>query len=176
MKRTLLILTFLIAFSDFTFSHEKNFRFINGNIYNGDGFEKKDFFSVDGNFMMSYNGKIDSTIDLLNMYVVPPFADAHNHIIADGKDYKEQIDKYLRQGIFYIKNPNNTSKLTEPLKTFVNIPESVDIIYSNGGLTATGGHPVQIYKFIADEGLFSGWTNKDMENQAYFIIDNEKDI
>ena len=40
---------------------------------------------------------------------------------------------YLSRGIFYAKNTNSTQKLTAPLRQFVNLPESVDVIYSYGG-------------------------------------------
>lgn len=176
MKKILLIPFFIFFLAGISEAHEAAFKFINANVFNGIGFDKKDFYSVNGNISFSYAGKIDSTIDLQNLYVIPPFADAHNHIIADGMDYMEQINTCLSQGIFYVKNPNNTIKLTEPIKKFVNIPESVDIIYSNGGLTAAGGHPVQIYKFIAERGIFPGWAEQDMENQAYYIINNEADL
>lgn len=148
--------------------------YVNGLWFNGRVFEAKTFCSIEGVLQTNYAGKADNTIDLKGRHVIPPFAEAHNHHFGDGADIQRQIKTYLSQGIFYAKNTNNTQKLTAPLRQFVNLPESVDVIYANGGLTATGGHPIQIYDVMASQ--IPGWTPKDMENQAYFVVDSEQEL
>lgn len=148
--------------------------YVNGLWFNGRTFESKTVCSVEGILQTGYAGKADNTFDLKGRYVIPPFAEAHNHHFGDAGDIKGQIKTYLSQGIFYAKNTNNTQKLTQPLRQFVNLPESVDVLYANGGLTATGGHPMQIYDAMAPQ--IPGWTPKDMENQAYYIVDSEQDL
>jgi len=147
---------------------------VNGLWFNGHAFEAKTFCSVEGLLRANYDGKADNTIDLKGRHIIPPFAEAHNHHFGDGADIQQQIKTYLSQGIFYAKNTNNTQKLTAPLRQFVNLPESVDVLYANGGLTATGGHPIQIYDVMASQ--IPGWTPKDMQNQAYFVIDSEQEL
>lgn len=49
-------------------------------------------------------------------------------------------------------------------------------MFSNGGLTATGGHPFRIHAGLASRGVFGALKPEDMENRAYFIIDDEKDL
>src|SRR5262249_19950789 len=68
---------------------------------------------------------------------------------------------------------NNIPKWTEPFRALVNKPESLDVAYANGGLTASGGHPVQIYDRVAERPFVPGWTKADMPDQAYFIVDDE---
>ncbi len=148
--------------------------YVNGLWFNGHAFEAKTFCSVEGLLRANYDGKADNTIDLKGRHIIPPFAEAHNHHFGDGADIRQQIKTYLSQGIFYAKNTNNTQKLTAPLRQFVNLPESVDVLYANGGLTATGGHPMQIYDVMASQ--IPGWTPKDMQNQAYFVIDSEQEL
>jgi tetratricopeptide (TPR) repeat protein len=148
--------------------------YVNGLWFNGQEFEAKTVCSIEGVLSTTYADKAANTIDLQGRYIIPPFAEAHNHHFGDGADIQQQIKTYLSHGIFYAKNTNNTQKLTAPLRQFVNLPESVDVLYANGGLTATGGHPIQIYDMMAAQ--IPGWTPKEMENQAYYIIDSEQDL
>ena len=58
---------------------DKNYRFVNGNWFDGKKFKKRDFFSIGGILSDKKPSKIDETIDLENGFVIPPFADAHTH-------------------------------------------------------------------------------------------------
>lgn len=157
-------------------NHPAIIRFINGNWFDGKGFQPKTAFSINGVIGFKYDGKLDGTVDLRNGYVIPPFAEAHTHQFLDVMNFKEQIDDYLNKGIFYAKNVNSLPKFTIRVRPFINNGTSVDVVYSGGGLTATGGHPVQIYDSLAKNNVFPGLTSADMNNQAYFIIDNERDL
>jgi len=152
------------------------YRFVNGLWFNGESFERMTVYSVDGLLRMKYDGPVASTVDLQNRFVVPPFAEAHTHHFMEVMDYKSQIATYFRQGVFYAKNPNSLQKLTDPIRHFFNKPEGIDVIFSNGGLTASGGHPVQIYDYLAEHKMIPGWTKPEMKNQAYFIIDTTADL
>ncbi len=154
----------------------ENLRFINGFWFDGKTFQAKTVYSLNGILAFNFKGKIDSTVDLQKSYVIPPFAEAHTHQFLDVMNFQEQIDDYLNKGIFYVKNLNSLPRFTVRIRPYINQPKSVDVVYANGGLTATGGHPVQIYTSLAQNGVFSGLTAKDVENEAYFIIDDEKDL
>ena len=119
-----------------------NLKFINGQWFNGSSFEKKTMYAVDNVFRDAFDGEA-TVIDLAGKFVVPPFGDAHNHAFADGANVDEQLARYLRAGVFYVKNPNNSVSLTAPARARMNTPQTVDVIYANGGLTRTGGHPSQ---------------------------------
>ncbi|MBV6506961.1 MAG: hypothetical protein ILNGONEN_02549 [Syntrophorhabdaceae bacterium] len=136
----------------------------------------KTFYSVDRVLRLEYAGPVDSTIDLQNQFILPPFAEAHNHHFSEGQDYRAQINTYLTQGIFYAKNPNNTAKWTAPIRPHLNRPSSVDAVFSNGGLTASGGHPIQLYEHLAQQNNIFGWTTTKRRGQAYFVVDDEKDL
>ncbi|MBX7172359.1 MAG: amidohydrolase family protein [Pyrinomonadaceae bacterium] len=154
----------------------ENLRFINGFWFDGKTFQAKTVYSLNGILSFNYKGKIDSTVDLQNNYVIPPFAEAHTHQFLDVMNFQEQIGDYLIKGIFYVKNLNSLPRFTIRVRPFINQPKSVDVVYANGGLTATGGHPIQIYTSLAQNGVLSGLTAKDVENEAFFIIDDEKDL
>jgi tetratricopeptide (TPR) repeat protein len=153
------------------------YQFVNGNWFDGSSFVQKNFYSVAGVLRAEHAGPVDSTIDLQNRFVIPPFAETHNHHFSDAQDYRAQIHNYLTQGIFYAKNPNNTQKWTTPIQPHLNFPASVDAVFSNGGLTASGGHPIQLYELIAQQNnnIF-GWSKTSPRNQAYFVVDSETDL
>lgn len=168
---SLILGSLLLAQSVFAHGTQK---YINGLWFNGQTFEQRTVYVVDGVLRMQHDGDVATTVDLHGQYVIPPFAEAHNHHFGEEPNYQQQLKLYLQQGIFYSKNTNNVTKLAPPVRKLVNMPESVDVLYANGGLTASGGHPVQIYDVMSQQ--LPGWTRKDMEDQAYFIIDTEKDL
>jgi hypothetical protein len=151
-------------------------RFVNGIWFDGKTFQAKTVYSLDGVLSFSFKDKIDSTIDLQNSYVIPPFAEAHTHQFLDVMSFQEQIDDYLNKGIFYAKNVNGLSKFTVRVRSFINQPNSLDVVYANGGLTAAGGHPIQIYKYLATNKILPEISEKEIENEAFYIIDDEKDL
>ena len=157
-------------------AHAAAYRFTNGLWFDGRGFAPRTVYSVDGVFRSRHDGPVNETFDLGGRHVVPPFAEAHNHHFMEGADNAALIRRYLAEGIFYSKNPNSLAKLTDPIRKLLNFPESVDATFSGGGLTSSGGHPIQIYDFIAERKIFPGWTKDDMRGQAYFVIDTERDL
>lgn len=159
-----------------SYPHQAVYRFVNGQWFNGRTFEKRVVYSVNGIFHTKYAGKVDETFDLQGRFIIPPFAEAHTHHFMEGMDNKSQINTYLTQGIFYAKNPNSLQKLTDPVRPLFNKPSSVDVVFSNGGLTASGGQPIQIYDFLSQRGILPDLTKDDMKNQAYFVIDTEDDM
>ena len=170
IRRFVIAIVMLIATD--AFAHG-NRAFVNGHWFDGTKFVPKTMYSVDNVLRSTYEGEA-KTIDLAGRYVVPPFADAHNHVFADWADVDDQLRRYLGAGIFYVKNPNNLAKPTAARRARLNRPETVDVLYSNGGLTATGGHPTQIYANVAKQ--IPGWTAADMADQAYFLVDSPADV
>jgi len=152
------------------------YRFVNGHWFDGRAFQQKNFYSTAGILRAEYAGPVDSTIDLQNKFIIPPFAEAHNHHFSDGQNYRAQINNYLMQGIFYAKNPNNTPKWAAPIRPHLNLPASVDAVFANGGLTASGGHPIQRFEFLAQQDNIFGWVRTSLRNQTYFVVDTEKDL
>lgn len=157
-------------------THAAVYRFANGLWFDGRAFAPRTVYSVNGVFRSSHDGPVTETFDLAGRHVVPPFAEAHNHHFMQGADNAALIRRYLAEGVFYSKNANSLPRLTDPIRGLLNLPESVDVVFAGGGLTSSGGHPIQIYDFIAERKIFPGWTKEDMRGQAYFVIDSERDL
>jgi tetratricopeptide (TPR) repeat protein len=144
-----LTIVFLLCFSAAAYAHG-NLKLVNGLWYDGKAFVPRTMYAVDNVFRTSYDGEA-RVIDLAGKYVIPPFADAHNHVLADGPRVDEELLRYLRAGIFYVKNPNNSPSRSAAARARMNTPETVDVLYANGGITSTGGHPSQLYTRLGSD-------------------------
>ena len=151
----------------------RSYEFINGQWFDGENFRGKRFFSVNGVLTSKRPARVDSVVDLTGKYVIPPFGEAHNHNVEDPRRADELIRKYLQDGIFYVKNPNNLPRARTSLLGKINIPTSIDVVFANGGLTASGGHPLGVAKRNLERGAKpEDWA----EGSFYFIIDNFADL
>lgn len=158
----------------------------NGNWFDGKGFKRKIFYSVNGIFTEKRPAKVDETLDLKGGFVVPPFADAHTHHFDSPRLIDPQIEMYLREGVFYAKTQGDVRSGALKVADRVNVPTSVDVAYAHGALTRTFGHGLEIFETMA-LGLVPMTSvieaNKDRiaasrlrENDAYYIIDSAKDL
>ncbi len=138
--------------------------FVNGSWFDGERFEPRTFYSIEGKLRAKYEGAVDDTIDLAGGFVVPPYADAHSHAFSDSMEYARDAARFVTAGILYVKNPNNPAPRVAGARAKVNQPQTVEVWYANGGLTATGGHPAQIYESAPGD---SAW-----RDDAYFAIDD----
>ncbi len=163
----------------------KVYEFKNGNWYNGKTFKRGTFYVVDGIFSSKKPAKIDESIDLKNQFVIPPFADAHTHNLDGAFNLQKIINDYLSEGTFYVQVLANYAVGAKQAKPFLNKPSSLDVVYANGGLTSTLGHP-----FLAYEPRALGFYNyadweKNMdkiklsrigENEVYWFLDSKADV
>ena len=152
-----------------------NYEFAGGRWFDGQKFIAKKFYTVGGRLTAKKPARIDSSFDLTGKYVVPPFGEAHNHNIewSNEERFARTRRMYLEAGIFYVKNPNILPRARTPLLGKVNIPTSLDVVFANGGLTATGGHPLGVVRRNLERG---GMTTADAEGAFYFTIDNLTDL
>ena len=158
--------------------HAQSYAFINGNWFNGQGFEQQTVYVTDGFFTRARPAQIDSTYDLNNGYVIPPFAEAHNHNLDTDDMLGQRINQYLQEGVFYAKMQSSIKKRIDPNRHLFNHPTTVDVAFAHAPLTATGGHPVGLREIFFDRGWFGDlFTSKaDIEGHGYVIIDSERDL
>jgi hypothetical protein len=145
----------------------------NGLWFDGGGFRARRFYSVDGRLTSKRPARVDAVVDLGGRYVVPPFGEAHNHNVEHSSRIDGVIRMYLEAGVFYVKNPNSLPRATAPLAGKINVPASVDVIFANGGLTGSGGHPVGLVERNVARGV---WQKEDGEGAFYFAIDTREDL
>ena len=151
----------------------KTYGFINGQWFDGQKFGNRRFYSVNGVLTSKKPARVDAVVDLSGKYVIPPFGEAHNHNVEDARRINELARRYLQDGIFYVKNPNNLPQARTSLLGKVNIATSVDVAFANGGLTASGGHPLGVVRRNLERGAKpEDWA----EGGFYFITDNLADL
>ena len=146
---------------------------VNGNWLIGDRVVARTRYIVDGALAERAGTRPDSTIDLGNGFVIPPFGEAHNHNVEGSSRVDALIARYLRDGVFYVENPNVLPRGRAALAGKVNVPNGVDVVFANGGLTGSGGHPLELVRRNIGRGI---WTDADGEGAFYWTIDNRDDL
>lgn len=146
----------------------------NGRWFDGSKFVARTMYSTEGGLLSTTRPrKITQTVDLNGGFVVPAYGDAHHHGIDGAPGLDEKIAAFLRDGIFYVKNPNVIPDLlTSEVRSKINHPRSIDVAFANGGITGTGGHPGPLHHRLAANGVFPGLTPEHMPERAYFNIDS----
>ena len=161
-------------------SEPPSYTFTNGRWFDGQGFREGTWHAVQGRLTRSKpEGQVE-VVDLQGGYVIPPFAEAHNHNVEGPWNLEAAVRRYLADGVFYVKIPGNIAEFTRQIRPRVNRPDSIDVLFSNGGLTAAGGHPVPLYEEVLATARYapvvgrvpSGWFN----GRAYFAIDQPADL
>ena len=143
----------------------------NGQWFDGRRFRARTFYVVDGLLASRRPAHVDSVLDLTGRWVVPAFGDAHNHAMDQEWGAAETAARYLTDGIFYLKNPNNIPALTAPLAPLLNRPAGLDVTYSGGGITGQGGHPIPLYEGLAARGAYR-LSKAELNGQAYHVLDS----
>lgn len=164
----------------------RTYQFINGQWFDGEGFQRRIFYSADGVLTGSKPAKVDEVVDLKDGYVVPPFADAHTHHFDNPANIAQHLAMYLKDGVFYAKVQTDVRSRAQQVVGKVNRPEGVDVSYAHGGLSASNGHPLATYESLAlysrtAQGLDADQTKKLRasrlrDNDAYYIIDTAADL
>lgn len=153
----------------------KTYEFTGGLWFDGRGFRPQTFYTAGGRLTKKRPKRIDETVDLRGGYVVPPFGEAHNHNVDGSYNIDQIVAMYLREGVFYVKNPNNAPRLAAEIKPKLNRPDSIDVVFSNAGLTAAGGHPMPLYDEL-NKGPYKPLGLATLEGEAYFLINSADDL
>lgn len=147
---------------------------INGLWFDGTRFVAGSRWSIDGVFVDRRPLRVDRWVDLAGRPVVPAFGDAHHHGVDSALALDDKIAAFLEAGIFYVKNPNVIPDLITPeVRRKIDQPDTVDVAFANGGLTASGGHPAPLHAYMASIGVFPGLAPAQMEDRAYWVVDDE---
>ncbi|SPP63727.1 amidohydrolase family protein [Nitrospira lenta] len=161
-------------------SAPKRYELVNGRWFDGREFQEATFYTSDGRLTTTKPAVVDERIDLKGGYVVPPFGEAHNHNVEGPWNLDAVVARYLRDGVFYVKNPNSIREFTAQIAPRLNTPGSIDVVFANAGLTSSGGHPVPLYEQVLRGSRYravigevtAGWFN----DRGYVVIDREADL
>lgn len=152
-------------------------KIVNGKWFDGARFESRTMYISDGKFIAKPAAEPDSVIDLHGGFVVPPFAEAHNHNFdaSSAETAKAVIDKYTRDGVFYGQNPANVLRARTGIAPYINKPGSIDVKFSNAALTGEGGHPIGLFLRNLGRGAMLA-TDTNTTGGFIWIIRNQTDL
>jgi len=163
-------------------SSRKNSKFVNGQWFDGKSFQPQTFYSDDGILTKKRPRGDIETVDLANAFVVPPFAEAHNHnlgsaIYLNRELTQRMIQRYLAEGIFYVKIPGNPADNAATLRReLVNRPDSVDVTFANCVLTSKDGHPIGMTLDSFKQAGAAIPSVAELEGKGFFIIESKADF
>ncbi len=158
----------------------KPYAFVNGQWFDGEGFRPDTWYSVQGRLTRQAPPAPVQTVDLAGLYIVPPFGEAHNHNVEGPWNVQAVAQRYLQDGVFYVKNPNDVRDFALQIRHAVNVPASIDATFAHAGLTGRGGHPVALYEDVLRIGRYEpvvgpierGW----FENRSYVVVETEAEV
>ena len=154
--------------------------FTNGRWFDGRLFPQRTVYSVDGALTFVPPTRIDSVVDLAGPWVVPPFAEAHNHNI-DGADEARSlaaIRRYVADGVFYVKIQGNY-RLTDDQRGRlpINRPGAPDVAFAQAFVTASGGHPIHLHEQILwPRGYYHALPREALRDRVYVTVDSAADV
>lgn len=113
-----------------------------GQWFDGTRFVPRTMYVADGVLRRTAPLRVDSVIDLAGGHVIPPFGDAHHHLVDPR--IEPTVAAFLRDGIFYVRDQGNAPLMRRLIEPRLNRPVSIDFISANQGWTSPGGHPVEV--------------------------------
>jgi cytosine/adenosine deaminase-related metal-dependent hydrolase len=146
-----------------------------GSWFTGSGFEPRTMYMREGRFVTAPNAAPDSIIDLAGSFVVPPFAEGHNHWLEPAA-LQAYVQSYLRDGVFYLKDQGNSPYVRTRIDTALNSPNSVDVVSANQGWTGPGGHPLQIARQFVAFGVFPSTWVDSLDPNVVLVVSDSADI
>lgn len=169
------ILGIVISLPSFS---QKTYSFINGSVWDGKTFNKRDFWTMNATISFKKITKSDSTIDLSGKFIVPPFAEGHNHNLEGNYELEKRIANYMNNGVFYVKVLSAIKKRFNSNLTLLNKPSTPDVAYTFAPLTGPGGHPIRIREQAFDRGDYTGEFNSksDLEGHGYFVVKDDEEL
>jgi len=158
----------------------------NGRWLVGDSFEERTWYAVHGVLRRERPALVDSVIDLQQRFILPPFGDAHNHMLGSPGSLDPFRDQYVAEGSFYVQVMGNRKTAADRIRSQFNTACTLDVVWADGVLTATLGHGFENAESKA-MGIFDLQTalrtrgadlqaSRIAENDAYWFIDSLADL
>ncbi len=161
----------------------KNYEYRNGQWYTGLEFVSGTWYVSNGVLTQKAPVQIDSIVDLVGHWVIPPMADAGCSNMSDKRSATGMIKQYMDEGVFYLQILNNTQDSRKVIQPLLNTPNTPDAIFTNGAITCSLGEPFLKYEGPAqDIPNPADWaksydkirTSRKLLGDAYWFVDNKE--
>ncbi len=133
--------------------------YVGGRWWDGARFVARDTtWAERGVFVAGPLAEPERVVELGERWVVPPYGDAHTHMLADTYSAGLADSLYVDRGILYALVLNNATSATGEVRGRSALPPGLDAAFANGGITSTGSHPAPLYERI--------WGNESFDPDA----------
>jgi len=150
--------------------------YVGGHVWNGSDFTDRTFYVRDGRFITE-PARTDTTIQLEGGYVIPPFGDAHTHMLgAGGISLQLGENLFVPNGIFYGLDLTNPYSEIQEIRDEFEKTATIDVAYANGGLTTTGVHPTAAMERRFTDTDEVTLQNLTLQGDAYWFMDTVADV
>jgi hypothetical protein len=147
-----------------------------GRWFDGDKFVTKTMWVAGETFVESRPARVGAVVDLNDGFVVPPYAEGHNHWLEPSL-VDAYVQTHLRDGIFYVKDHGTAPLFHDQMRPVLGGSASIDYISAHQGFTGPGGHPIEIVDALAGMSILpSEWAKTHGEGDALFVVTSEQDI
>lgn len=124
--------------------------YVGGLWWDGERFTPRDTtWAEAGVFVEGPLAEATRVVELGGAHVVPPYGDAHTHMLSDSWQGPRHAELFVRDGVFYVLVLTNRHSWAEGVIDQFRGPGSVDVAYAHGGWTSPRTHPVQVYEWQA---------------------------
>jgi imidazolonepropionase-like amidohydrolase len=156
-----------------------------GRWFDGERFVPLTMYVVGDTLYQRVPERIDSTVDLSNGWIVPPFGDAHTHSLDGLFQLDQQRAQYRAEGTFYVQVLTNTVLGAAQVRDTFRRRGTIDVAYANAGITATLGHPFLAYEpramGIYDQAGFEARRDEVCSSRrslgnAYWFVNNPVEL
>ena len=149
--------------------------FVNGKWFTGKDFQSGTFYAVDGNLTARKPDGPVRTIDLQGGFVVPAFADAHNHSPSSSHDLADANRAFLDAGVFYVLNAGGNAEAANPIRAQLDRPATIDVIFAHALFTCSGGHPRPYLEYLVDRGVLP-YSKDQLEGRVFNSVDSAAQV
>jgi imidazolonepropionase-like amidohydrolase len=173
MIRSLFAPLLMLAYAHSAWATSSIVAYENGRWWNGVSFVPGTRYVEKGLFVPAPARPTGRKADLRGAFVVPPFADAHNHMAGSASEVNASAET---AGIFYLMNPNVLASTAPGLRAAHHGPQDIDVLLSMGGITAPGGHPEKLYVDVLRKYVYAAMQPKDFIGDAFHYVTSLEDI
>lgn len=142
--------------------------------FDGDGFVPATWYAVNGRFTAKRPTRIDATINLKGRYVLPPFAEAHNHDAQSGHTAPKAVAKNLGQGVFYSVQLCSRPDSVADFSGLMNQPGMLDVLFAGACITSSDGHPLGLA--LADAKAHGQDVSPEEMRKLWDVMDTVPDV
>jgi predicted amidohydrolase YtcJ len=168
----------VLSLRDISVAHGASpvYEFRGGQWFNGVSFSATTMYTHDGILSAERPKRIDEVVDIAGRFVIPPMAEGHNHWL-EPQFIDAYVAKYLREGVFYVRDMANAPYIVNQFRDRLNIPTSVDFVSALQGFTGPNAHPLEVFREFRKMGVLpSQWTNAELDKNAMMVVSTPGEV